>query len=146
MATITTAARGGTATQIEVDMDSFPAHILASLAIHGLQQKVADACADKNKFETVAQVKERSEAVIAMLISGTWANKAGGAKIRTEEQYVQAMAKRAAEARCKNDAKAAAMPLERVIEAYAKAKGDAWREEYRARMNARSADVELEID
>lgn len=143
MPTITFARDGGS---YDVNMADFPAHILEQLAIHGLQQKVADSCADKAKAGNAAQIRDRSISVITMLLGGTWANKAGGAKIRTEDQYVNAMAKRAAEDRRKTDAKAAALPLEKVIAAYAAAKGEAWREEYRARQAAKAADIDLDME
>jgi len=77
---ITSASRGGNAATFLVDMTDFPQEILVKLAIHGLQQKVADSCADKNKFETLSQVKARSEEVIQSLKDGVWAKRGGGGR------------------------------------------------------------------
>ena len=142
MATITLARNGGI---LEIDMDNFSNEIKTALMVHGLQQKVADACADKEAYATADAITERSNEVIAMLLAGTWAKRGGGAKVRTEDQYVQAMAKRAAEDRRKSDPKAAAAPLEKVIEAFAKAKGAAWRAEYQARQAAKATEIELDL-
>jgi len=142
MATITLARDGG---QIEIDMAFFNETILAQLAIHGLQQKVADACADKNKYPDAAAIVERSQDVIEMLKAGTWASKGGGARIRTLESYMDSEAAKAAKARMERDEKAKAAGLEKVTAAYRnnEAMKARWEAEWKAKQEAKATEVEI---
>lgn len=115
-AIITLARDGGS---FEVDMDTFPADILARLAIHGLQQKVADSCADKAKYADKAAIVLRSQGVIDNLKAGTWAERAVGPRATTFETFLHQEAVKAAKARMEKDEKAKAAGLEFVASRYA---------------------------
>lgn len=115
-AIITLARDGGS---FEVDMDTFPADILARLAIHGLQQKVADSCADKSKYADKAAIVARSQSVVDNLKAGTWAERAVGPRATTFEAFLSAESIKAAKARMEKDEKAKAAGLDFVANRYA---------------------------
>lgn len=139
-------AAGGA--EIDVDMGAFPAHIREALALHGLQQKVADAAsAAKSKEWTETQAREACEAVIASLLAGTWAKRASGPRARTEEAYVAS--KVLAKVKSAITAKKAEMPAAEVLEAHvakiiASPAHAAWITALRAEYAAKkSADIDL---
>lgn len=77
------AAGGGS---LEVDMSAFSESILAALALHGLQQKVADKVSGAKKAEmTEADALAACLAVIESLKAGTWAQHGGGGPRATNE-------------------------------------------------------------
>lgn len=80
--TLTLARDAGT---MDVDLNTIPVEMIAELVRHGLQQKVADSCTDKAKYETVQQIQARSTEVIELLKNGVWGQrKAGG---RTSDPF-----------------------------------------------------------
>lgn len=100
--TLPTAAGGA---EVAIDMATFPDHIREALALHGLQQKIADSCASaKAKGWTEAQAKEACDKVMTSLLAGTWASRATGPRATSEEAFVigRIVAKIKANAKAKN--------------------------------------------
>lgn len=137
-------AAGGS--EITVSVADFPPHILFNLAMHGLQQKVADSVANaKAKEWTKAECLDKCDSVIASLKAGTWAKKGGGKAARTEEEFVSRKAEAMAKARMEKDEKAKAAGLERVKAAFIKAHGAAWKAEWAAKNAAREAELDFDL-
>jgi hypothetical protein len=66
--------------EMEVNLATIPSEMIAELVRHGLQQKVADSCADKNKYETTQQIVDRSDEVVQLLKNGVWGQRKSGGR------------------------------------------------------------------
>lgn len=148
MTTITLPGRAGGA-EIAVNLGDFPESIREALALHGLQQKVADAAANAQKLGwTEDQARAACMSVFDAIKAGQWTRRASGPRMGNEEAFVitRLIAQMKAKAKAKNltvtddalRAKAeAAMTDERHAELIA-----AIRAEWAAKQAAKSIDMD----
>lgn len=100
---------------LDVAVSSLPESIRWELIRHGLQQKVADACARTKEQPALTESEALTECqdVVKQLQNGTWSQR-GGARVHTFSEWLEREAGKDADKRVKPGGKNAGQPVEKV--------------------------------